>query len=77
MVQNDAKVTLRGRDLMTGIRKSEVERIDQFVAEGLRLIGLTPDSDVSVPSIPPKLPSASEPTENIPTFKVTIGNASR
>jgi len=62
---------------MTGIRKSEVERIDQFVAEGLRLIGLTADSDASLPSMLPQLPSASEPTENVPTFKVTIGNASR
>jgi hypothetical protein len=68
---------LRGRDLVTGIGKSEVERIDQFVAEGLRLIGLPANSDASLPSIPPQLPRASEPTENVPTFKVTIGNASR
>jgi hypothetical protein len=62
---------------MTGTRKSEAERIDQFVAEGLRLIGLPIDSEASLPNVPPQFPNASEPTAKVPAFKVTIGNASR
>jgi hypothetical protein len=61
---------------MTSASKSEAERIDRYVADGLRLIGLPADHLASLPSIPPQLPISSKPTERVPA-KVTIGDASR
>jgi hypothetical protein len=55
----------------------EAERIDQVVAEGLRLIGLPTESAASLPGVPSQFPQEAKSTENVPTFKVTIGNASR
>jgi hypothetical protein len=62
---------------LTSIGKSEAERIDQFVAAGLRLIGLPTDAVASLSKLPSQFPGASNPTENVPTFNATIGNTSR
>jgi len=57
--------------------KSETKKIDEFVAESLRIIGLSDTSGASIPNLPssPHDPSAAE--ENVPVFKMTIGDASR
>jgi hypothetical protein len=59
---------------MTTGEKSEAERIDQRVADGLRMIGLSSHGDY--PALP-SIPREAKPTETPPAFKVTIGNASR
>jgi hypothetical protein len=62
---------------MASIGKLEAERIDRFVAEGMRLIGLPNDTAAPLSSVPQLVPSASKPTENAPPLKMTIGNAIR
>jgi hypothetical protein len=61
---------------MTSVSKSEAKRIDEYVAEGLRLIGLPAADLAALPSLPRQVPISSKPTENAPA-KVTIGDASR
>lgn len=62
----------RGKRAMT---KTEAQQIDQSVAEGLKLIGLSADSsETMLPSLPTEIPS--QPTLQQSTFyRMTIGNS--
>jgi hypothetical protein len=49
--------------------------IDEFVAKGLRIIGLA--DGMKLPDLPRDFPSPESPSGSSPSTRTTIGNSSR